>query len=124
MHFLRWSILVETSLLFALSVILLGLICRSLAYVNSVDSKRTGNFTDTYNTADANGFVNGTAIRWRTFAYLPTQTDSGSYWIIFAAGLGGVLDSLLILFFVVRRSPISIIKVCRSSLRLTNRERE
>jgi hypothetical protein len=42
--------------------------------------------------------------------------DGGSYSIIFAGGLGGLLDSLLIVFFVVRRTPISITKVCSLNL--------
>ncbi|CAF1273848.1 unnamed protein product [Adineta steineri] len=73
-------------------------------------SRRTANFTFIYNTFDANGLVNGTVTSQRTLAYLPSRLDVGSYWIIFAAGLGGLLDSLLIAFFVIRRSPMSITK--------------
>ena len=111
MNYLRVSMLALAGLLFALSVTLLGLICHSLAYIKSDASHQTATFIGTYETFDANGRVNGTVTSQRTLAYLPSKVETGSYWIIFAACMGGLLDSLLIVFFVVRRSSISIAKV-------------
>ncbi|UJR16884.1 hypothetical protein I4U23_003782 [Adineta vaga] len=110
MNLLRLSISVIAILLFLLSVILLGFICNSLAYVNGDASQHTATFTNIYNTYDINGQINGTVTSQRTLAYLPSRVDIGSYWIIFAAALGGLLDSLLIIFFIIRRTPISITK--------------
>lgn len=90
---LHISMLIAACLLFAISVTLLGLVCNSLAYGDSSIAKNSV-------IALSNGTVQN------TFAYLPASVDTGSYWIIFAAGLGGTLDAPLVIFCILRRAPI------------------
>ena len=90
---LRRLILATACLLFAVSVTLLGLICHSLAYKDSSTAQNSV-------TVVSNGTIQN------TFAYLPASLNSGSYWIIFAAGLGGTLDAPLVILCALRRSPI------------------
>lgn len=90
---LRTSILVVASLLFAVSVTLLGLICHSLVYENSSIAQDSVVIVS-----------NGTT--QNTFAYLPARVDTGSYWIIFAADLGGTHDAPLVIFCILIRAPI------------------
>ena len=106
-----------TCLLFAVSVIILGLISHSLAYTDSsYAANAVASFQQDRSTYDANGVVNGTETLRNTFGLLPESLDEGSYWMIFAAGMGGVLDALLIAFFVLRKKPL-VIRLPRGKVR-------
>jgi hypothetical protein len=102
-------ILLLTCLLFAVSVTILGLISHSLAYTDSSYAANTvATFQQTRSNYDADGTLNGTETSQNTFGLLPASLDSGSYWMIFAAGMGGVLDALLIALFMLRKKPLAI----------------
>jgi hypothetical protein len=46
------------------------------------------------------------------FAFFPLFLQEGSLWILIAAGCGGVLDSILVIFGTLRRRPLWGLKVC------------
>jgi hypothetical protein len=96
-------ILSLSGLLFAISVTILGLISHSLAY--TYGSEATNTEAELQKTDD---LLNGTKEMQNLFALLPARLDAGSYWIVFAAGMGGVLDAVLIISFMFRRKPIAM----------------
>jgi hypothetical protein len=110
-------LLLLTCLLFAVSVSILGLISHLLAYSDSSYAANTvASFQQDRSAYDADGVVNGTETVRNTFGLLPESLEEGSYWMIFAAGIGGVLDALLIAFFVLRKKPL-VVRLPRGKVR-------
>jgi hypothetical protein len=113
-------LLLLTCLLFTVSISILGLISHSLAYTDSNYAANTvASFQQDRETYDANGVANGTESLRNTFGLLPESLDEGSYWMIFAAGMGGVLDALMIAIFTLRKKPI-VIRFPRGKVRLSS----
>jgi hypothetical protein len=89
MTLLQTTRLASAAIVIALSVVLLGLIGHSLAF------KPEGAMT-----------LSAGQMPY-SIAYLPYYLQQGSYFIIIAAGCGGVLDGFLVILLILKQTPLS-----------------
>lgn len=101
--------LISITLSLALSITLLGLISHLLSVLSSSSYK--SHLIDVFTTSSSTAFPESSPTASPTtslvpIAAIPQYLRPGSYWLILAASVGGILDALLALFFTLRREAL------------------